>query len=474
MSHLPVMIIIWPLIFAFLTPLVDMVSLRYRKHVVITFVVGQLVLVGLLIFGDSGGTTYYPLGGWAPEIGIVMVVDGLSRIFIMLIAVGTSLAMLYSLADIPDKESKYYVLFGILIAGMFGLVLTGDLFNLYVFIELTSLASFPLVAIQREGPAVRAGLRYMIFTVLSSLMVLLSIILVYGALGTLNMEEIGRQLVSIPHELRVLILALWIVGLGLKVAVIPLHSWLPPAHAEAKSPVSALLSGVLIKTGLYMIIRLPLLMSQGKDEMMIQFILINIAAVTIIGGHLLALGQRDVKRVLACSSIAHMGYIVLGLGIGSLLGLVGTLFHALNHMAMKSGAFFSLGQMVKDHYDFDSVQGKGRGAPWMAAVFLICCISLIGLPPLGGFASKWILGMAAVEAGQPIYAGVIALGTFLSGLYYANIFRILLNPDVSVESVKTRWLSAGVVGVTGFLCVVGFFAATWITDLIKIVAIGIL
>ncbi len=481
MSHLPVLVIAIPLVFAFALPLIFLLGPRVRRPVVFSMGWAYFAVVLIMAGGwrDAGAQPLvYPIGGWGPEIGIALRLDALSAVFSALLALGMLLVILYSQEYVDQGESKYYVLLFIVAAGMMGTVLTADFFNLYVFIEMTAISSFPLVALSRKGKAVFAAFYYMVFTMVSSALILLAIILIYGATGSLNMAEVAAGFGDLSTTLRSAIIGSLVVGLGVKIALIPFHSWLPPAHAEAVSPVSALLSGVLLKTGVYMMIRLlPMLAAGGADALMVRRVLLAIGSLTIIGGHVLALGQDNMKRILACSSVAHMGYIALGLGIGGPLGVGGALFHSLNHLLMKSGAFFAVGRMVHGDFQLELLRGKGHAAPLPGWAFAACTGALIGLPPFGSFASKLMIVMGALAAGMIPAALLLPIGGVLSAMYYGRAYRVIYDAAATFEEgedLAVPLQTAGVLGFTAVGCVVTLVASPVLWRFFLAVAGGII
>jgi multicomponent Na+:H+ antiporter subunit D len=455
LTHLSVLAVVLPLLCAFLMPLLDMVSNRVNRAAVVLFATGQIVVLLLLIPQVAAdGTVEYHLGGWGPRIGIVLVVDGFSLLFALLVAVGIWMVSLFSLDYVDRREYRYFVLLFIVLAGVTGMVLTGDLFNLYVFFELASLASFPLIAFAKNPGAVEAAFRYMLYSTIASVFILLAIGLTYGATGTLNLRQAAEVLSSADATVRSAVLGLLLVGFAIKVAIVPFHAWLPEAHGSAPAPVSALLSGVLLKTGVYAMVRLLLTFGPGVGLGRLEHILLNLGALSVIVGHSLAVGQTNVKKMLAFSSIAHIGIIVTGVGLGTVYGLAGALFHAINHLFMKATAFFAAGRFGAGRgFEMADLRGAGWQAPWAAAAFIVSALSLIGLPPLAGFIGKWEITLDALRHGHLFHAAAILLGTLLSAVYYGRVTRILFSktgqngpPEKSGGLFAGLALCAGVAG----------------------------
>ncbi len=461
MTHLPVLAIVAPLSCAFLLPLLGFVSDRARGPVVVLFATAEVVFLALLIPRVAAeGVIEYQLGGWGPQIGIVLVVDGLSLLFALLAAAGLWMVSLYSLEYVERRENGYFVLLFVVQAGITGMLLTGDLFNLYVFFELASMASFPLIAFAKERGAVEAAFRYMLYSTVASALILLGVGLIYGATGTLNLRQAAEAFGSAETAVRSAVLGLLLVGFAIKAALVPFHAWLPEAYTAAPAPVSALLSGVLGKTGIYAMVRVLLAFGPDIGLARLELILLNLGAVSVVFGHSLALGQTNLKKMLAYSSIAHIGIIVMGVGLGTVPGLMGALFHTVNHMFMKSAAFFAVGQLGTDRgFEMADMRGAGWRAPLAATVLIVGALSLIGLPPMAGFIGKWDITLEALRERHFLHAASISLGTLLGAVYYGRMVRALFSePDPDSTSghgggaLTNLVLLAGAAG-----CLVPFF-----------------
>lgn len=438
MTHLPILAVLVPLFGAFLTPLLETVSNRASRWAIGLFATAQIVVLLLMIPQVSGaGGVEYDLGGWGPRVGIVLAVDGFGLLFALLAATGIWMVTWYSLEYVDRRQYRYFVLLFIVQAGITGMLLTGDLFNLYVFFELASLAGFPLIAFAKGRGAVEAAFRYMLYSTVASAFVLLAVGLTYGATGTLNMRQAADALASADASVRSAVLGLLLVGFAIKVALVPFHAWLPEAHGNAPTPVSALLSGVLLKAAVYAMVRLLLLFGPDVALARLESILLHLGAISVIVGHAIALGQTNLKKMLAYSSIAHIGIVVMGVGLGTVSGLIGALFHAINHMFMKSAAFFAAGQLATDReFDMAGMRGAGWQAPFAATVLIVSALSLIGIPPLAGFIGKWEVTLDALRNRHFLHSAVIPAGTLVSGVYYGRMVRILFSEPASHPVVK--------------------------------------
>jgi formate hydrogenlyase subunit 3/multisubunit Na+/H+ antiporter MnhD subunit len=268
----------------------------------------------------------------------------------------------------------------------------------------------------------------MLYSTIASVFILLAIGLVYGATGTLNLRQAAAAFASIDTVLRGVVLGLLLVGFAIKIALVPFHAWLPEAHGTAPAPVSALLSGVLLKTGVYAMIRLVFAFGPGVELVRLNAVLLNLGTLSVIVGHSLAFGQSNFKKVLAYSSIAHIGIIMTGVGLGTVQGMAGALFHVVNHLFMKSTAFYALGQLDSGRgFETADMRGIGWRAPWVATALIVSALSLIGIPPLGGFIGKWEVTLDALRGHHFLHAAAIPLGTLLSAIYYGRMVRILFS-----------------------------------------------
>jgi multicomponent Na+:H+ antiporter subunit D len=415
-----------PLAAAFFIPIVS-VRLKWVPDLLANAVMAVLTALAFLMIGRDGG---WQLGGWGSRLGINLRLDGLATL--MLITINTiGLAMaLYAVQYMTRYTSKlrYHSLFLCLVAGLNGLVLTGDLFNLYIFMELVAISSYALVAFGCEHEELEAAFKYAVLGAVASAFILIGIALVYAMLGTLNLAAISAGLargISLPI---LLALGLFLCGFGLKAALVPFHAWLPDAHPAAPAPVSAMLSGVVIKTaGIYVLARLVfnVFSIQWVPELLV--ILRWLGLISMIAGVLLAIGQWDMKRLFAYHSISQIGYVALGLGLGTPLGITGALFHLVNHSVFKSLLFLNAGavEYATGSRDLKHLGGLGKSMPVTAYTSLVASMSIAGIPPFNGFWSKLIIVLACLQGGQPwlalaaVLVSLVTLASFLKVQKYA-------------------------------------------------------
>jgi multicomponent Na+:H+ antiporter subunit D len=320
---------------------------------------------------------------------------------------------------------KFYALFLFMIAGMNGVIMTGDIFNLYVFLEIASLASIALIAFGVERHEFEAAFKYAIMSVMGSFFMLLAIALLYGFTSTLNMAQMAYVFAHCGKtNIGMMISVLFIMGFGLKAALVPFHAWLPDAHQSAPAPVSAMLSGVLIKAlGFYTICRIFYNVIGTTPDILGIFMFLG--AVSMVIGGLLAIGQWDIKRLLACSSISQMGFIFLGIGLGTPLGILGAVFHVFNHSVVKSLLFLNAGavEYATGTRDLRKLGGLAHKMPVTGTTQFIGAMSVSGVPPFSGFWSKLLIIIAAVQAGRIGYAFWAVVASLLTLVALMKVVR---------------------------------------------------
>lgn len=432
---LPIFIAI-PLVTAFLLPLFS------QKNKTAATVLANLTTISLLILAllCIGQSSIYEIGKWPIPLGINLVLDGLSSLLLLAIGVVAAAAMLFS-AGYMEKytaKPKYLSLFLLMVAGMNGVVLSGDIFNLFVFLEIASLASYALVGFGCEHEELEASFKYMVLGSIGSIFILFAVALVYGNTGTLNMAYISQtiQKASSLNYGLAFALALFIVGFGLKAALVPFHAWLPDAHPSAPAPISAMLSGILIKTlGIYAIIRV--VFNVFGVSVSIGWLLIALALISMVTGAFLAIGQWDIKRLMAYSSISQIGYVILGIGLGAVLiaqganpawaslAILGGLFHLVNHAVYKSLLFLTSGsvEMSTGTRELREMGGLAEKLPFTRATCTVASASIVGIPPFSGFWSKLILIIAAIQAQFIWVAAIIVFVSLCTLIMYLKVQR---------------------------------------------------
>jgi len=415
---------------------------------VVTLLLAIFSLV-LIVFLKDNGVFVYTMGRWFPPKGINLVVDGLSLLMLVVINWIAFFVTLYSVSYMKrfTAKARFYSLFCLMIAGMNGVVLTGDFFNLFVFLEIASIASYALVAFGVEAEELEAAFKYMVMSSIASVLVLFSIGLLYGLTGSLNMADIGSIIQGKKNLLLSFSLVLFLAGFGLKAAIIPFHAWLPDAHPSAPAPISAMLSGVLIKAlGIYTITRIFFNVYGMTIQLTWVFMILGI--ISMVGGGILALQQKDFKRLLAYSSISQIGYIMLGLGCGNYWGMLGALFHLFNHATFKALLFLNSGavEYSTGTRKLEEMGGLSKVMPVTGATSTIGSLSISGIPPFNGFWSKLFIIIGLVQAGRFTLAILTVLVSVLTLAYYLKVQRFAF-----FGTLKKKWTE--VKEVPSIMCV---------------------
>ena len=383
-----------------------------------------LVVMSVLAIGQRG---IYHLGGWPTPIGIDMRLDELSALMLLVINVVGLAVSLYSIDYMRRFTARtwFFGLFLLMVAGMNGAVLAGDLFNLYVFLEVAAIASYSLVGFGCAHEELEASFKYIVLGSVASALILIGVALVYGITGTLNMAHIAERLAGSAMETPLLLaFGLFVVGFSFKAALVPFHAWLPDAHPSAPAPVSAMLSGVLIKAiGIYALARLAFNVF-GVTGNVLE-LLCWLGVLSMIVGGLLAVGQNDIKRMFAYSSISQVGFIVLALGLATPLGFVGALYHLVNHAMFKSLLFLNAGSVeyATGTRNLDELGGLNQALPVTGVTSLVGSMSIAGVPPFNGFWSKLIIILACIEAGSYGFAGVAVAVSIVTLAYQLKVQR---------------------------------------------------
>jgi multicomponent Na+:H+ antiporter subunit D len=425
-----------------------------------------MMLMSLATIGAArGDEVIYSMGGWPTPVGIDLRMDALTTLLVVLINT-VGLAVVVYAVDYMRRYTarpRFYSLFLLMVTGMNGVVMTGDLFNLYVFLEISAIASYALVAFGCEREELEASFKYIVLGSVSSSLILIALALMYGVTGALNMAQVSARIADIGMDAPLLLaFGLFICGFAFKAALVPFHAWLPDAHPAAPAPVSALLSGVLIKAiGVYVLARL-IFNVFGAAPNVLQ-LLLWLGLLSMVVGALMALGQRDIKRMFAYSSISQIGFIVLGLGLATPLGLVGALFHLLNHAFFKSLLFLNAGaiEFATGQRRLDRLGGLNRSLPVTAVTSLVGSMSIAGIPPFNGFWSKLIIVLACIQAGHYGFALAAVLVSIVTLAYQLKMQReafFAAPPDGMVQVRREPRLMALAMILLALGCVALSFA----------------
>lgn len=366
----------------------------------------------------------FKIAGISPLLGISLVADALSAFMLVVVNLISFLAMVYAYSYMRRYADawKFYALSMFMLAGMNGVILNGDLFSLYVFLEIASISAYILVSFGGQAEAIEASFKYAIMGSVASIFILLGIGLIYSYTSTLNMADISSVLATVPQGTLIgFVSILFLAGFGLKAAIVPFHSWLPDAHSSAPSPVSAILSGVFIKTlGVYALCRVFFNVLGFSCNMPMIFMTLGVLSMFV--GAILAFAQNDIKRMFAYSSISQVGYIIFALGIGTPLAILGALFHLFNHALFKPLFFLNAGSIEYSTgtRNLSSMGGLNQKLPFIGYTSLFGSLSISGVPPFGGFWSKLIIILAAVNAGYFGFAFLAVAAGILTLVYYVK------------------------------------------------------
>ena len=455
---LPYFIVI-PLLAAFLISLISDEKDHWAIILSVASIISLLVISIAGFIHVIGDNIVYKLGGWDIPYTICLVMDSFTAFILITIHLIALTSIIYSISYIRhfSKSGKYYSLFLLLIAGMNGVVITGDIFNLFVFMEIALFSAYALVAYGNKAEQFEAAFKYAVMGSISSTIILIGIGITYSAFSTLTMADIANQVESVDSGIVTWLRCIFAVGFGLKAAIIPFHAWLPDAHSSAPAPISSMLSGVLIKAlGIYVIIRLFFSVFGIPASFAILFKILG--AISILIGSLLAFYQWDSKRLLAYSSISHIGFIILALGINSSLAVTGAVFHILSHAIFKGLLFYDAGavEMQVGTRNMKKVGKLSKIMPITSSTSMLGGFSLAGLPPFNGFFSKLIIVVAAIQKGAFISGFVAIGGSIITLAYFVKLQRYGFygkkEPEQKGVKISTGMKSAMI--ILAILCIV--------------------
>ncbi|OUN24899.1 proton-conducting transporter membrane subunit [Pseudoflavonifractor sp. An85] len=439
MYNFPVLAIMSLFLGAFLNSLVGRRNAKVRSAVVVLAMLAALVMMLSLVKPVllDGKIINYWLGNWEPvegwAIGISLEVDALSLFFALIVVVAVFVSGIYSFTYMSHDDSlvNYYTLFLMLSGSVLGLVLSGDLFNMFVMIEIMTFTAVALTAFRNhyEG-ALEGAFKYLVVGSLGSTSVLIGIALIYSQTHTLNLAQLSAVLPQADNPVTMLAFAFLFVGFGSKAFLFPFHPLAADAHAVAPASISLMISGVLTKCGVYGIIRLCYCLFQNMDQSFVQYFVTGVGVISMFVCVTMAFNQHNFKRLLAFHSISQVGYVITVVGLGSALGLSAGLFHAMNHTIFKGLLFLTAGavQHATGSLDLDELGGLSKKMPGTCALFLIGAASISGLPPFNGFASKWMIYQAtfqqAGETGNFFFVVVCVAALITSVLTLASFIKV--------------------------------------------------
>jgi multicomponent Na+:H+ antiporter subunit D len=443
--------VVVPLIGAPLCTLVGRGQRAWAFATAITWAAFAMSIALMMVVLDSGPFSYV-MGGWAAPWGIEYRVDFLSSFVLLFITGVASVMMIFAYHSVnneiaEERQRYFYTTYLLTLTGLLGMAITGDAFNVFVFMEISSLSGYVLISLGRDRRALFASYQYLVLGTIGATFFVIGIGLLYIETGTLNMADLAARIPPLGENYVILAaFAFIMVGLSLKIALFPLHLWLPNAYTYAPSMVSALLAASATKVGVYLLLRFMF------DVFGVQFavetyslegIFTALAVLAAVMGSLVAITQINVKRMLAYSSIAQIGYIVLGISFASKTGLTGAVVHLFNHAMMKGAMFLAIGCVMLrvGGTRFVDIQGLGKRMPMTMSAFVIAGISMIGVPGTVGFISKWYLVLAAIEAGLWPIAVIVMITSLMAVVYIWRVVEAawFMEPASEREITEAPW-----------------------------------
>ncbi|MDS0258307.1 monovalent cation/H+ antiporter subunit D family protein [Haloarcula sp. S1CR25-12] len=459
-EHLPVLLVVVPIIGGAVPLVASLVTDRAGWSIALATTLVHAALAGLLarqVWTD--GVVSYAVGGFALPYGIELVVDGLSVAVVALIS-AISLGVLAYARHAGPHENTFYSQFLLLVTGLTGMTVTGDVFNLYVFLEITGLAAYGLVASGRDASAAVAALKYLVIGTVGASLYLLGVGYALAATGTLNMADMSAKLAAVGYDSTLVLTAfgLMVGGLTVKVALFPLHTWQPDAYANAPDSASAFISALVSTVSAYALARL--LFSVFTVDFLTavpaaRWALVALASLSIVAGSALAVSQRNVQRMLAYSSVSQFGLVIAGFTVATPIAVVGATVHLVGHAVMKGGLFAATGIIERETgaSTVGGYAGMGTRTPLAAGAFTVLALAMVGVPPAIGFVGKWYILVGAVEAEIWPVVAVLLVSTLLTLAYFARLGERLYFAEATIRE-EAPVADGGASVSTGMLAVV--------------------
>jgi multicomponent Na+:H+ antiporter subunit D len=474
MSHqLPAILFLLPLFAAISMPVVCLKHHHWSQPISVAILVA-MVLVSILNLHNviQHGEVRYMFSGWDAPLGIEWVADGLASVILVLMSALCLLAVVFSgptaPKDLGGRIVHYYTLILLLISSMAGIVFAGDLFNLFVFLEVAAISSYALIGVA-GGRALFAAFRYLILGTLGASLYLLGVGYLYAVTGTLNMADIAEKLPFLLNSKAVVGgLLFMFIGLGIKMAIVPFHSWLPEAYTYAPESISPILASTVTKVALLAWVRIIYWVFSASiaiNDIPILLLVEVVGALAAVIGASLALAQRDIKMLFAYGGISHIGIILIGISQGNQTGFVGGVFYLLNDAVMQAGLFFLAGVAFCQYgvRTIDELGRVGKQAPWLTGSLIVMALGMIGLPPTGGFFGKWYIILGSLEAGNFVSVAAVVLSTLLTLAYFVKLFESIFHQPstrADVQSGKMPLSFKLTLGVTSVaIMILGLFSS---------------
>ncbi len=437
-KNLPILVVLCPLMTSLLVVLIPNIFFSWGLTALSTFLT---FLFSILLYQEIQIHSYisYAIGKWMPPIGIEYIIDKVAIIPIIIISGISFISTIFAYKIMPEEIekksiSKVYSLWLLAVAGLIGLVTTGDAFNLFVFLEISSLASVALVAMgaQKDKQALVAAYNYLIIGAVGATLYVIGVGLLYGITGTLNMADLTNRINDLNNNKALIAgFGFMIIGIMVKAAVFPLHIWLPRAYAYAPSAVSVLLAATATKASLYILARILFSVFENSENLInytLYFVILPLSIIAMFAGTIMAIYEKDIKRLLAHSSVAQIGYITLAFSIGTKASIAAGFIHMFNHAIIKGGLFIaitSIGFYIKKRVTINNLSGLGRAVPITFFCFVLCSLSLAGLPLTAGFISKLYLIRASISSDGIWIAILILISSALSVVYLWKMIEVL-------------------------------------------------
>ena len=424
------------------------------------------ISVALAAAVSGGSEIAYTLGGWAAPWGIEYRIDAMNALVLVIVSGASTVSLVHARFGVArevrrERIGLFYTAWLLCLTGMLGIAITGDVFNVFVFLEIASLSTYILVALGPGPASLLAAFRYLVLGSIGATFFLIGVGLLYMSTGTLNMADLAERLGDVSGTRTVAAGVVFVVlGMGLKAAVFPLHAWLPAAYAHAPSSAASFLAGTSTKVSIYVLARF-LFDICGVDlafeRLNFGVLLVPLAIAGVLVGSAVAVFQDSVKRLLAWSSIAQLGYMVLGLGLGTAAGVAASFLHLFNHALMKVALFLAIGNLVyRTGSDvLMNLTGLGRRMPWTMGAFLVAAMSIVGVPLTAGFVSKWYLLRAALAEGMWPIAVVVLASSLLAAVYMWRVvntafFTPARSGTVQAHATEAHWTMVAPVVLLAF------------------------
>lgn len=445
-EHLPALQVVIPLLCA---PICMLVRYRDWSWIVALFGSWASLAIAWVLLQQviATGTISYHMGNWAPPLGIEYRIDLVNAFVLLIVSAIAAVVTPYARESLrtefgSNRIYMFYTAYMLCLCGLLGVTITGDAFNLFVFLEISSLSSYVLIAMGRDRRALTAAYQYLVLGTIGATFIVIGIGLLYAETGTLNMVDLAKRLADQPLSRTIgASFGFLVVGISLKLALFPLHLWLPNAYTYAPSVVSAFLAATATKVAIYVLLRFLFTVFDVELSfgfMPLDTMLFVLAVTAMFAASAVAIFQTNLKRMLAYSSVAQIGYIILGISFANVNGLAAGILHLFNHALIKGGMFLALGCIFYRlaTVNINDMAGIGRRMPWTMGAFVVGGLGLIGVPLTVGFISKWYLVLGALERDWWLAAALVLLSSLLAVVYIWRVIEFAYLKPVSENASK--------------------------------------